>query len=58
MATARQIARWIVDDIAADIQNRKGIGNEFEEIDEDVRQEMITGWLDIAEAHVKKYESL
>ena len=54
MADARQVARWIVDDIVDDILGRKGIGNELEEIDEDVKQEMITRWLDTAEAYIKK----
>ncbi len=57
MADARQVARWIVGDIVDDILGRKGIGNELEEIDEEVKQEMITRWLDTAEAYIKKYDS-
>jgi hypothetical protein len=55
MTNARQLARKIVDDIADDIQDRKGIGNEFEEIDEDVRQAMLLEWIDIAEAHIRAF---
>ncbi len=45
MADARKVARWIVVDIVDDILGRKGIGNELEEIDEEVKQEMITRFL-------------
>jgi hypothetical protein len=55
MTNARQLARKIVDDIADDIQDRKGIGNEFEEIDEAVRQAMLLEWIDIAEAHIRAF---
>jgi hypothetical protein len=57
MANARKVARQIVDAIAADIQDRKGIGNEFEAIDKDVLQEMLIHWIDIAEADIKTYDS-
>lgn len=56
MADARQVARWIVNDIAHDISSRKGLDNEWDAIDEDVKQEMILGWLDSAEAYIKKYD--
>jgi hypothetical protein len=39
MADARQVARWIVDDIAHDISDRKGLDNEWDAIDDDVKQE-------------------
>jgi hypothetical protein len=52
MKTARDTARKIVDDIAADIKDRKGIGNEFEEIDEDIQREMLLSWVNLAEEHI------
>jgi hypothetical protein len=54
--TPRQIARSIVNDIAEDIRDRKGLGNEFEEIDEDIRLDMINSWLDITERRIKEYD--
>jgi hypothetical protein len=55
MIAPRKLARWIVDDIAADISGRKGIGDEYDQIDSDVKKEMIITWLDLAEAHIEKY---
>jgi hypothetical protein len=55
MANAREVARKIVDDIAADISDRKDIGDEFDMIDSDVKSEMINLWLDTIEEHVRRY---
>ena len=40
-----------VDDIIEDISGRKGIGNEWEQIDDDTQDEIVTNWVNI----VKKY---
>ena len=53
--TARQIAQKIVNDLAADISDRKGIGDEWYQIDDDVKQKLLLLWLDTVEEHVKHY---
>ena len=35
-----------------DISGRKGIGNEFEQIDEDIQAEMVLGWQGIVTKHL------
>ena len=37
----------IVDNILSDLTGRKGLGNEWEAIDEDIQEEIIAGWCDI-----------
>lgn len=41
------MARLIVDDIVEDLTDRKGLGNEWEEIDEDIQQEIKDNWKNI-----------
>lgn len=31
------MSKWVVDKIAADIEGRRGIGNQWEEIDDDIK---------------------
>jgi len=45
--TNDQKASRIVDQIVEDIEGRAGIGNEWEEIDEETRQEIVLEWKDI-----------
>jgi hypothetical protein len=56
MDNARQVARWIVDDIISDLSGRKGLDNEWDNIDSDVQREIATTWLNMTEEYVKKYE--
>jgi len=45
----------IVFDIINDISNRRGIGNEFDEIDADIQDEIVEKWLKLIENHVGKH---
>lgn len=56
MASARQVARWIIDDLIRDLSDRRGLDNEWDAIDRDVKQEIVSLWMNIAEAYVKKYQ--
>lgn len=53
---ARQVARWIIDDIVFDISDRNGIGNEWHQIDDDIKHEIVILWMKWAEEYIKKYE--
>lgn len=53
---ARQVARWIVADIIADLSDRRGLRHEWDQIDAEVRREIATKWRDTAEAYIRKYE--
>lgn len=56
MASARQVARWIVDDIISDISGCKGLGDEWDATDGDIQQEIARSWISTVEAYIKKYE--
>lgn len=43
----RSQAEQIVDDIIKDIKGRKGIGDEFYQIDLETREEIFNEWVDI-----------
>ena len=43
----KALAAEIVDEIAADILDRKGLGDEFGQIDEVVRDEIREAWMEI-----------
>lgn len=43
----RQKANKIIDLLVNDIRDRKEIGDEFEQIDEDVKAELISQWRDL-----------
>ena len=45
----KAVARKIVDDIITDVTDRKGLRQEWEEIDEDIQEEIIDSWSGIAE---------
>jgi hypothetical protein len=55
MVNARQVARWIVDDIAGELNDR---GLDWECAGPEERQVFINRWLDTAEEYVKKYPGL
>lgn len=42
-----ETATKIIDLIISDIEDRKGIGNEWEEIDDDIKEEIRNEWIDI-----------
>jgi len=46
----RQIAREIMEDIL----DRKGIGNEMEIVDDDVREEILSAWEGIVNSIIEK----
>lgn len=46
--TAREIARKIVDDIVADLTDRRGLKHEWARIDANIRQTILIKWIDIA----------
>jgi hypothetical protein len=46
-----QMAVQIVDEIAADLSDRRGLGDEWDQLDTDVRLEILKAWQKI----VKKY---
>ena len=43
----KEMAEQIVFDIMNDIKGRSGIGNEFEMIDPDIREELFNEWTEI-----------
>ena len=43
----RDTALSIANQIAYDIIGRKGVGDEFEQIDDDIQTEIIEGWVEI-----------
>ncbi len=47
------VAKCIVFEIWNDIKDRNGIGNELRNIDEDIQEEMLQGWLDTVESELK-----
>lgn len=55
MADARQVAHWIVDDLVRYLSDHKGLGNEWDAIDDGNKQEVRSTWIDAVEAYVKKY---
>lgn len=48
------LATQIVDAIIQDISDRKGLGNEWEAIDEDIQQEIKDEWLNTVNKILKK----
>ena len=46
-------SEYIVDEIIKDICGRSGIGDEFENIDEDIRQEIVDTWKQIVKDNLK-----
>ena len=56
MASARQIARWIVDDIVADIQDVSTLDRAWKKLTEKKQREIVLQWMTWAEAYAKKYE--
>ncbi len=49
----REAARKIVDDIVADLSDRRGLDYEWNQIDHDVKAEIVSKWLDIAYDYCK-----
>lgn len=41
----------VVFEIISDLKGRKGIGNEFEQIDSEIQEEIIDAWINIVESH-------
>ena len=54
--TLEQTANRIVNFIIQDLQNRKGLGDEFNNINKEIRWEIVNKWRDIATEELKKYE--
>lgn len=54
--TNRQLAAKIVDDIVDDLQDRRGLRQEWDQIDDDVKQQILIKWIDIAESYIKEKE--
>lgn len=44
-------AEIIVSKIISDLRGRKGIGDEFDQIDADIQEEITQTWIDIVESH-------
>jgi hypothetical protein len=44
-------ARRAVDEIISDLKGRKGIGDEWEQIDEDIQKEIRDTWQDIIDGY-------
>jgi hypothetical protein len=51
----RRTARRIVDELVDDLTDRRGLGQEWEQIDDVIRLEIVNVWLDIAEREVIGY---
>ena len=49
----RQVARLIVDSLVSDLGGRRG-GDFFDTIDEDIKKEILTKWIDITEKEIKE----
>ena len=47
MSKEEELARKIVDEIVDDLSDRSGLGNKWDQIDEDVKNEIIDTWADI-----------
>jgi hypothetical protein len=45
----KNTASFIVDGIIADLKDRGGLGDEWDQIDEDTQQEIRETWIEIAE---------
>lgn len=39
------VPEQIVKEIVADLSDRKGLGDEWDQIDEDVKEQIINGWI-------------
>lgn len=50
--TIDKIAENVVNDIVSDIEDRSGLGNEWEQIDDGVKQEIIESWKDIVKLYI------
>ena len=46
-AEREKLAQEIAELIASDISDRDGIGNALDEIDDDIREEMLDAWADL-----------
>lgn len=51
------LANKIVSFIANDISGRKGIGDEFEQIDEEIKKEILESWIENTIKILKNYEN-
>lgn len=54
--TPRAAARKIVDEIVADLSDRRGFDNEWDRLMSSTKREIVNTWLDIAENWCKKVE--
>ncbi len=43
----REAARRIVDRIVADLTDRRGLGQEWDQIDDEIQDEIIATWVDL-----------
>ena len=50
------IIRNIVDDLIYDLNCRSGLGNEWDQIDDDIRLEIKERWVEIIPNHIKVEE--
>ena len=49
----RNVAKQIVKDILADLTNRRGLRQEWEQIDDDIQKEIIKEWQTIVNSAIK-----
>jgi hypothetical protein len=49
----RNVAKQIVEDILADLTNRRGLRQEWEQIDDDIQEEIINKWRTIVDMEIK-----
>lgn len=50
--TIEKISENIVNDIVSDITDRRGLGDEWENIDKDIQKEIIESWKDIVKLYI------
>lgn len=53
MSHPEDCAAQIVHEIVADLSDRRGLRHEWEQIDPDIRREIVEAWTKIAAEHLK-----
>ncbi len=48
------LSKQIVNDILDDLSDRSGLSDEWDNIDEEIQEEIIATWVNIVERHLKK----
>lgn len=54
MFNAQQVARWITDGIVSDISDRRGLSDEWDQIDDDVKEDIIESWTQMIVTHIEE----